>query len=253
LSPIPKHQAPSTKHQSPIPNTPPTFEVVENPASAAARLIADAAGSGAHLALAGGSTPRAAYEQAADMDVDWSSAHLWFGDERCVPPDHEHSNHLMVQRALLDRLDAGVPPTVHRMQGELGPHKGSDAYQAELRSVFGEGPPPRLDLVLLGLGPDMHTASLFPGHDELGESRRWVVGVEMAGMAPLVPRITLTPPVLNAAKRVVFLIAGEDKAEAVATAFSGRRDPSAPASLVQPDDGELVVVLDEGAAKHLNS
>ena len=230
----------------------PTFRVVDDPALEAAHLLAETAAAGGHIALSGGSTPRAAYGHAAGMNVDWSAAHLWFGDERCVAPDHEHSNYLMVQRALLDGVREDVAPAVHRMQGELGPHEGARAYQAELRSVFGEGAVPRLDLALMGLGPDMHTASLFPGHDELGEKKAWVAGVEQAGMAPLVPRITLTLPVFNAAKRVAFLIAGEDKAEAVARAFSGRPDPAAPASLVQPESGELVVILDPPAAAHVS-
>ena len=230
---------------------PPEFRVVDDPALEAARLLAETAAAGAHIALAGGSTPRAAYGRAADMNVDWSAAHLWFGDERCVDPDHEHSNHLMVKRALLDRVREDAAPVVHRMQGELGPHKGSRAYEAELRSEFGASAVPSLDLVLLGLGPDMHTASLFPGHDEVHEKQAWVVGVEQAGMAPLVPRISMSFPLINAAKRVVFLIAGEDKAEAVARAFNGRKDPNAPASLVDPAGGELVVICDEAAAQHV--
>ena len=229
----------------------PEFRVVADPAAEAARLLAEAAAAGGHIALSGGSTPKAAYGQAAEMNVDWSAAHLWFGDERCVDPDHEHSNHLMVRRALLDHVREDVAPVVHRMQGELGPHKGAKAYTAELRSVFGEGAVPSLDLVLLGLGPDLHTASLFPGDDEVYEKEAWVVGVEQGGMAPLVPRISLTLPVFNAAKRVFFLIAGEDKADAVARAFNGRKDPQAPASLVDPSDGELAVILDEGAASRL--
>lgn len=231
----------------------PTFRVVADPAQEAARMLAEAALAGGHIALAGGSTPRAAYGQAAGMNVDWSAAHLWFGDERCVDPDHEHSNYLMVKRALLDNVREDVAPVVHRMQGELGPHKGAKAYQAELRSEFGEGGVPALDLALMGLGPDLHTASLFPGHDEVHEKQAWVVGVEQAGMAPLVPRISLTLPVFNAAKTVAFLVAGEDKADAVARAFSGRKDPNAPASLVDPAGGELLVVLDEAAAARVNS
>lgn len=229
----------------------PDFRVVADPAMEAARLLAEAAVAGQHIALAGGSTPKAAYGQAAAMNVDWSAAHLWFGDERCVDPGHEHSNYLMVERALLDPIREDMRPTVHRMQGELGPHKGAKAYEAELRSAFGEGGVPRLDLVFLGLGPDMHTASLFPGHDEVYEKRAWAVGVEQAGMAPLVPRISLTFPVFNAAKRVLFLVSGEDKAEAVARAFNGRKDPNAPASLVEPPEGELLVILDEAAAQHV--
>ena len=189
------------------------------------------------------STPRAAYERAAEVGSDWSRATVWFGDERCVPPDHEHSNYAMAKEALLDRIDS--QPRVRRMEGELGPGPGAAAYEALLREDFGEGLP-ELDLVLLGLGPDAHTASLFPGDAALDESERLVVGVETPGMAPLVSRVTLTLPVLNAAREVLFLVKGEDKAEAARKAFAGAPDPGAPASLVRPRS--CTVLLDPPAA-----
>ena len=223
--------------------------VLEDPAAAAAERLAAAAEAGGHIALAGGSTPRTAYERAAELGADWSSATVWFGDERCVPPDHEHSNYAMARSALLDRL-SGPAPEVRRMRGELGPHGGAQAYERDLREAFGEEVP-RLDLVLLGLGPDAHCASLFPGDDALGERERLVVGVEAPGMAPLVPRITLTLPVVNAAREVLFLVSGADKAGAVARAFGGRRDAAAPASLVSPGEGSLTVLLDPRAAERL--
>ena len=143
------------------------------------------------------------------------------------------------------------PGAVHRMKGELGPQEGARDYDRQLQSVFGEAVP-ELDLLLLGLGPDAHCASLFPGDAALGERERHVVGVETPGMAPLVSRISLTLPVLNAAHEIVFLVTGEDKAEAVARAFGGLRPgPEAPASLVRPSHGSLTVLLDEAAAKHL--
>ena len=111
---------------------------------------------------------------------------------------------------------------------------------------------PVLDLVLLGLGPDAHTASLFPRDPALDETDRLAVGVDNPGMAPLVPRVTMTLPVLSAAREVVFLIAGEDKAEAVRRAFAGVADPDAPASLVRPEDGSLTVLLDPPAAAELS-
>jgi 6-phosphogluconolactonase len=227
----------------------PVVVVTPDPAALAAERIAETAAKGGHVALSGGSTPRAAYEQAADMDVDWSAATLWFGDDRCVPPDHEHSNYRMVKQALLDRI-GGEQPAVKRMQGELGPDAGADAYEGELRDVFGEDVP-RLDLVLCGLGPDAHTASLFPNDDALGETERAVIGVATPGMAPLVSRITVTLPLVNAAREVVFLVSGEDKAEAVARAFSGVPDPSAPASLVQPENGSFTLLADEPAVSLL--
>ena len=221
---------------------------------AAERLVA-AAEAGAHIALTGGSTPRAAYERAAGMDADWSRATLWFGDERCVPPEHEHSNFRMAHEALIGRLpeprDGG--PTVHRMEGERGPDDGAVHYEAELRAVFGDARP-RLDLLLLGLGADAHCASLFPNHPALSESDRLVVGVATPGLEPIVPRITLTLPVLNAALEVLFLVGGEGKAEAVARVFGGEGPgEDAPASLVVPSDGSLTVLLDPPAAGRLGA
>jgi 6-phosphogluconolactonase len=222
--------------------------VLDDPAGALAEQLVEAAGARRHIVLTGGSTPRAAYERCAVLDADWSGATFWFGDERCVPPDHEQSNYGMVEKALLGRIE---PAAVRRMRGELGPEAGAREYEQQLREVFGEGIP-RLDWLLLGLGPDAHCASLFPGDAALGERERSVVGVEVPGMAPLVPRITLTLPVLNAAREVIFLVTGEDKAEAVSRAFGGLPPtPEAPASLVRPASGALTVLLDEAAAKHL--
>jgi 6-phosphogluconolactonase len=212
--------------------------VSDDPAGAAAALLAGASG---HVCITGGSTPRKAYERVAAERPDWSGTELWFTDERCVPPDHEHSNFRMADEALLSRIDGAA---VHRMQGELGPEQGAAEYERELEAAGR----PVFDLILLGLGPDAHTCSLFPGDDALGERERLAVGVETPGMAPLVSRITLTLPVVSASRQIVFLITGEDKADAVARAFSGRRDPGAPASLVE---GNVAVLLDEAAARRL--
>ena len=226
----------------------PDIQVVEDPAAVVAAMIVEAAGAGRPIVLTGGSTPKLAYELAAEMDADWSRATFWFGDERCVPPEHEHSNYGMAAKALLSKIQ---PAAVERMRGELGPEAGARDYEARLRDAFGDGIP-ELDLLLLGLGPDAHTASLFPGDAAVGERERHVVGVETPGMAPLVARVTLTLPVINAAREVVFLVTGEDKAEAVARAFGGLRPgPEAPASLVRPAPGTLTVLLDAAAAKHL--
>ena len=225
--------------------------VLDDPAAEAAERLAAAADRGGHVALAGGSTPRRAYEQAAELDADWSHATLWFGDERCVPPEHEHSNFGMARRALLSRLGTGAAaPAVRRMEGERGPAEGAAAYEEALREEFGDVRP-RLDLVVLGLGPDMHTASLFPGDAALGAEGRYATGVETPGMAPLVPRITLTLDTINAAHEVLFLVAGDDKADAVAGAFGDTPGPHAPASLVRPEDGNLTLLLDPAAAAGL--
>jgi 6-phosphogluconolactonase len=216
----------------------PSFRVSDDPAGAAAALLAEADG---HVCITGGSTPRKAYERVAADRPDWSGVHVWFTDERCVPPDHEHSNFGMANEALFSRVEG---PTVHRMKGELGHEHGAADYERELE----EAGRPAFDLILLGMGPDVHICSLFPGDDALGERERPVVGVETPGMAPLVSRITLTLPVVNASREIVFLVTGEDKADAVARAFSGRRDPMAPASLVE---GDVTVLLDEAAARRL--
>jgi 6-phosphogluconolactonase len=201
-------------------------------------LLADARG---HVALTGGSTPRAAYERVAAARPDWSGVEIWFTDERCVAPEHEQSNFRMTEQALLSKIEGA---TVHRMRGELGPDDGAAAYENEL-AEFG---PEALDLILLGLGPDAHICSLFPGDDALGERERRAVGVETPGMAPLVPRITLTLPVVNSSGRIVFLVTGEDKAEAVERAFRGPPDPRAPGSLVE---GPVVALLDPAAGARL--
>jgi 6-phosphogluconolactonase len=212
--------------------------VIDDPAQEAAELLAAATG---HVALTGGSTPRTAYERAAGLREDWSGVDFWFTDERCVPPDHEHSNFGMADRALLSRAEGAA---VHRMRGELGPEDGATAYENEL----GEFGPEALGLILLGVGPDGHICSLFPSDDALGERERRVVGVETPGMAPLVARITLTLPVVNTGLQIVFLVTGEDKAEAMKRVLTGPPDPRAPGSLVE---GNVRALLDPAAASLL--
>lgn len=221
----------------------------ENPAEVVAGMLVDAASAGGDVVLTGGSTPKLAYEIAARSGADWSGATVWFSDERCVPPESGLSNFRMTNEALLGRLDRGVRPTVIRMEGELGPGAGSASYEASVRERLGGSP--RWDLLLLGLGSDAHVASLFPGKPELEERSRLVTGVELAGMEPQVPRISLTLPALNSARMTVFLVTGADKAQAVRRAFGDAPDPSSPAAFVRPGAGELLVVLDPAAAKEL--
>jgi 6-phosphogluconolactonase len=223
------------------------IRVVEDPAAVVADRLVAVAEAGGQIALAGGSTPQRAYELAAGHDGDWSGATVWFSDERCVPPDHPDSNFGMADTALLSHLFR--PPRVMRIEGELGPDAAAGAYEALVREHLGADP--RFDLLLLGLGPDAHTASLFPGKPALEEHERLVAPVPEAGMAPQVPRVTFTLPLINRAREVVFLVAGSDKAQAVARAFGDERDPSAPAGRVDPADGNLFVVLDEPAASAL--
>ncbi len=153
----------------------------------------------------------------------------------------------MTERALLSRLSAG--PSVHRMEGELGPDAGAGGYEAEIRARMGAEP--RWDLLLLGMGPDGHVASLFPRKPELEERSRLAAGVPLAGMEPQVPRITLTMPALCSARDAILLITGEGKAATVARAFGPDPDRSLPAAQVELRYGTLTVLLDEAAASQL--
>jgi 6-phosphogluconolactonase len=159
-----------------------------------------------------------------------------------VPPGDERSNYRLVRESLLDALSR-LPAAVHRIRGELGADEAAARYEEEVRDV-------RLDLVLLGVGPDGHTASLFPRSPALGETERAAVAAE-PGLEPFVPRVTLTPWKLAEAALVVFLVTGEDKADAVARAFVGAPDEGTPASLVRSEAGGTVAVLDRGAAAQL--
>ncbi|MBV9050710.1 MAG: 6-phosphogluconolactonase [Solirubrobacterales bacterium] len=229
------------------------IEVVEDPARACSAMLVGAATSAGHVVLSGGSTPKAAYEYLVetvkDVGIDLTATTFWFGDERCVPPDDQRSNYLMVKQSMLDPLGEENQPIVHRMQGELGPAEGADAYQRELRAAG----PPEFDLLLLGIGPDGHTASLFPDQHTLSERSRLVVGVEQAGLEPFVPRISFTLPSIASARRVVVLVSGSSKAEAVAAAFgpNAKPHPHVPSSMLAPLATEITVLLDRPAAAKL--
>jgi 6-phosphogluconolactonase len=229
--------------------TPIDIRVVDDPAAEVAALLVDVACAGGHVALSGGSSPKRAYELAAESDADLSAATLWLGDERVVPEDDERSNLRMVRAALCDRLPDERRPGLMPVDTALGHDAAAAAYESLLRETLGNHP--RLDLALMGLGPDAHTASLFPGKPAVQESQRLVVGVPEAGMEPQVPRVTLTLPLFNTAREVVFLVAGADKAPAVKRAFGTPPDESAPAALVRPGAGTLTVILDAAAAAEL--
>ena len=225
------------------------LRIVADPAATCAEMLLVAAAAAGHIVLAGGSTPRAAYERAASAGTSWSGATAWFGDERCVPPDDDRSNFAMAKAALLDPLGEDGP-TVKRIRGELGPSDGAADYERELRAAG----PPRFDLLLLGLGPDGHTASLFPDQESLAERSRLVVGVEVPGLQPIVSRVTLTLPALANARQIVFLVTGSEKADAVAAAFGpdAKPDPHVPASLLPPLAGTVTVLLDAAAAARVS-
>lgn len=215
-------------------------------AEATADQLAQAIAAGGHIALAGGSSPKRAYALLAERGVDFSGATLWYSDDRAVGPDDERSNHRMVVEALLDRLpEARAPRAVHRIEGELGAEAAAERYEALIRSELGDAP--RFDLVLLGLGPDAHCASLFPGKPAMEIRDRLVAAVPEAGMEPYVPRVTFTLPLINDAHQVLFAVTGADKAPAVARAFGGEPDLASPAAHVHP----VRVLLDEAAAAEL--
>jgi 6-phosphogluconolactonase len=191
--------------------------------------------------VAGGSTPRRAYELAAELEPDWSGAELWWGDERCVPHDDSRSNYRLVREALLERVAA--QPRAHPVETDRPPEAAAEAYDSALAGV-------ELDLALLGLGPDGHTASLFPHAPALAEEARRAVAAE-PGLEPWVPRVTMTVPLLCSAKLVLFLAVGDEKAEAAARAFGGPPSPAVPASLIRSSAGRTVFILDHAAADHL--
>jgi 6-phosphogluconolactonase len=230
------------------------FEVVEDPARACAAMMMSAAVGGGQIVLAGGSTPKAAnveFVHAVEaVGMDLSRTTFWMGDERAVPPDDDRSNFKMIKESLLDPLAHVGSPTMRRMKGELGHEEGADEYERELRQAG----PPEFDLVLLGIGPDGHTASLFPGQSTLSERQRLVVGVPEAGLEPFVPRISMTVPALTAGKRIVILASGESKADAIAEAFGrdAEPDPRVPSSLLAPEARLITVLLDHDAASGLD-
>ncbi|HEX4527082.1 MAG TPA: 6-phosphogluconolactonase [Gaiellaceae bacterium] len=220
------------------------LHVVDDPTAVVAELIAEQAGRDGSIVLTGGASVGEAYERAAELAPDWSRVTLWWGDERCVPPDDERSNYRLAKETLLDRL--AVPPrAVHRMRGELAPAVAAAEYDAALEGVD-------LQLLLLGLGSDGHMASLFPGSRQLEvEDRRVAWGP--AGLDPFVDRVTLTLPAILSAQRIVFLVAGAGKAEAVALAFGGEISREAPASLARLAPISVEVFLDQPAASKLET
>jgi 6-phosphogluconolactonase len=215
---------------------------LEQAASILADTLVQAARSGHAIALTGGHSPGRGYQLAAEREPDWSTASLWWGDDRCVPPDDERSNYRLVRENLLDRLEA-EPAETHRIRGELGADAAADEYDALLLGV-------QLDLVLLGIGPDGHAASLFPSTPALEERERRAVPTE-AGLEPFVDRVTMTIPMLASAPEVVFIVTGADKADAAERAFGRPPDPATPASLVRSRAGTTRVVADHAAVARL--
>jgi 6-phosphogluconolactonase len=209
-------------------------------------LLATPAGQRAKVALSGGSTPRAAYQHLGGRCPPWARVDFFFGDERLVPPDAEGSNYRMAREALLDRIPL-LPDQVHRIPGELPPEEAAARAEEDLRTAVPGNGYPSLDLVLLGMGPDGHTASLFPGAPELEETQRLMVPVHRPGV-PQPWRVSMTLPVLNAGRRVLVVVGGEEKAAMVPRAIAG--DPEIPAGRLRPV-GEFTWLLTEDAATNL--
>ncbi len=223
-----------------------------------AQKAADVEGARFTVALSGGSTPKRLYSALAAApyvdEVPWARVHLFWGDERHVGPDDAESNYRMVRESLIEK--APIPAeNVHRIRAETpDAAEAARAYALDIQGFFGLQPDewPRFDLVLLGLGPDGHTASLFPGVDALHDTTHIVV-------APFVPkfntdRISLTAPAINAAATVAFLVAGEEKSGVLRDVLEGPRQPDLfPAQIVAPANGDLLWLLDEGAASQLKT
>jgi 6-phosphogluconolactonase len=211
----------------------------------------------ARIAVSGGSTPKIVFKMLADpaqpflTGVPWDKLQLYWVDERCVPPDHAESNYRMTKEAMLTQIPLPAE-NVHRMEGELDPEEAASKYEAEIRNSFKlEGAQtPTFDLVLLGMGPDGHTASLFPHTEGLNEMARIVIPNHVPQKDAW--RVTLTWPVIVQGREVAFLIEGKEKTEMVKTVFTGPYEPETyPAQLIRPASGKLTLMMDVAAAAGL--
>ena len=206
------------------------------------------------IALSGGSTPKALYGLLATepylSQINWSSVEIFWSDERCVPPDDPDSNYAMANEVLLSKIPIQLHQ-VHRMPAEKADRDAaSQDYTLEMQRVFGTNGIPAFDLIQLGMGPEGHTASLFPHQQSLREQERLVMPVSVPKPPP--PRLTFTPPLLNAARHVLFLVTGSEKAGAVQAVLEGSYQPEEyPAQLVRPAAGEVTWMLDTAAAGKL--
>ncbi|HYN84519.1 MAG TPA: 6-phosphogluconolactonase [Pyrinomonadaceae bacterium] len=219
-----------------------------------ARLSSTASGRFS-VALSGGSTPKRIYEllSAAPLrdEVPWGATHVFFGDERCVPPDHAESNYRMAAETLLARVPVPTE-NVHRIRGEGDAVANASLYEDELRAFFPGSTWPAFDLVMLGLGEDGHTASLFPNSEVLTERGAWAAAAWVERLAAF--RVTLTAESVNHARRVMFVVTGQGKSEVLREVLEGERDPARlPAQLIRPANGALEWLVDEAAAARLRN
>ena len=204
------------------------------------------------VVLAGGSTPRTTYEVLATVEfaprIEWEKVHVFWGDERCVAPNHEDSNYRMAFEVMLRHSPIPVKQ-IYRMEGELEPKQAANNYENQLKSFFA-GKPPRFDLILLGLGDDGHTASLFPGTKALGETRRMIIANYVRKLSSW--RLTMTARLINQAANVSFLVSGKSKADMLRRVLAGRYAPQEiPAQMIRPEKGQLRWLMDVEAAAML--
>jgi len=236
------------------------FDDAEGVARAAARRIVELASESIamrgtfSIALSGGSTPKAIFELLADDEfrtqVAWRNVHVFFGDERSVSPDHADSNYRMAKEALLARVPL-PDENVHRINGVGDAAANASEYESDLRVFFGNSTWPRLDLVMLGMGDDGHTASLFPETTALEEERLWVTANWVEKFDTW--RITLTAPAINAARNILFLVTGAGKADRLREVLKDERDTSRlPSQLIAPSEGSLEWYVDRAAAAKLD-
>jgi 6-phosphogluconolactonase len=206
------------------------------------------------VALSGGGTPRPIYARLAVTDhaerIDWGKVHVFFSDERCVPPDDAASNYRMAREALLDHVPL-PQENIHRLRGEADPAQAALAYEQALRRIFRASSIPALDLICLGMGDDGHTASLFPGTAALREQERWVVAQYVAVARTW--RVTFTAPLINAAREILFLVEGAGKSETLRRVLEGPYEPDVlPSQLIQPIRGQARWLVDAAAAAQLH-
>lgn len=208
------------------------------------------------LVLAGGSTPQALYALLASDEyrdaIAWEKVHIFFGDERCVPPDHPDSNYRKAHTAFISQVPL-LPENIHRIPCELEPERAAERYEETLLVYFSSQLDPEgcqsasFDLVLLGMGDDGHTASLFPGLPAVHETARWVRAQYVDKLAAW--RVTLTPAILNRAQQILFLVSGNAKSDTLQRVIYGAHQPDRyPAQIIQPVDGRLTWMVDEAAA-----
>jgi len=208
------------------------------------------------FALSGGSTPKLLYSLLGDepyrSQIDWTQVDIFWSDERCVPPDDKDCNYFLAHQVFLSKIPIPADHVHRAPANQPDRDAASQAYAKEMQRTFGTNGIPNFDLIQLGMGPEGHTASLFPHQQSLHEQQRLVMPVVVP--KPPSPRLTFTPPLLNAARYILFLVTGADKADALQAVLEGEYQPDEyPAQIVRPDNGEVIWMLDNAAASKLKT